>query len=159
LNTSNVFLDIGKLAFGRITPSETELFALNSPRALGPGAIAAFSPDTGDIIRRYRVPYPARLYPATLPAWEASADQVSLLSRGEVLDSLTYSASWHHPLIRDPEGVSLERIAPGSPGVVAQRGRHQRLGDAHGSQFTHPAPRVGYGQALYRYRSRLQPEQ
>jgi len=115
LNTSNVFLDIGKLAFGRITPSETELFALNSPRALGPGAIAAFSPDTGDIIRRYRVPYPARLYPATLPAWEASADQVSLLSRGEVLDSLTYSASWHHPLIRDPEGVSLERIAPGSP--------------------------------------------
>src|SRR5690606_32134951 len=80
---------------------------------------AVFSPDPADILARYTVPAPNRLYAAPLPAWSDARDNVTLLAGGEVLDSLTYESSWHHPLIRDVNGVSLERVSVSAPSEAA----------------------------------------
>ncbi len=55
-----------------------------------------------------------------LPSWPDADDSgvVRLEWRDpsgalRVLDELRYRADWHHPLLGDPEGVSLERLDPG----------------------------------------------
>lgn len=45
---------------------------------------------------------------------------VYLATSGEVLDSVYYSPSWHHPLLSDPRGVSLEHTGWGQPGAPRQ---------------------------------------
>jgi len=53
---------------------------------------------------------------AQLPAFNQEEDLVVLLNdKGEVIDSLTYSANWHFSLLDDTDGVSLERIDIAQP--------------------------------------------
>ena len=76
-----------------------------------------FSPEPSDILFRYQVPQPSRLFESTLPSWDDETDNVSILYNGEVLDSVTYFSSWHLPVIADQNGVSLERISAGAPSI------------------------------------------
>jgi hypothetical protein len=68
---------------------------------------------------RYQVPFPERLFEASLPSWDDEADNVSILAGGVVIDSLTYSAEWHLPVIADQNGVSLERVSVASPSTLS----------------------------------------
>lgn len=45
-----------------------------------------------------------------LPTFSDDEGGVLLLSNGNTIDRLAYSKEWHHPLITDKEGISLERI-------------------------------------------------
>tara|TARA_R110002072_G_scaffold303043_2_gene491893 strand:- start:56536 stop:59064 length:2529 start_codon:yes stop_codon:yes gene_type:complete len=52
---------------------------------------------------------------ATLPSYPIAGGTVVLLdSAGTISDSFTYSEDLHHPLLRDPKGVSLERLSTAS---------------------------------------------
>jgi hypothetical protein len=115
LNTTDKFIDLRQLAMGRIRGADVLLYPFGRQAMLAPGGLAVFTPDTADLRRRYVVPHPSSLFLATLPSWDESADNVTLAAGGAILDSLTYSRTWHHPSLRDPEGVSLERIAPNEP--------------------------------------------
>lgn len=56
---------------------------------------------------------------ATLPSYPIGGGTVVLLdSDGSIAESLTYSEDFHHPLLRDPKGVSLERLSTESPSNV-----------------------------------------
>lgn len=91
--------------------SDTDIYPTGVQEVLGPGEIAAFTPNRQDILSRYTVPFPNKLYEADLPAWDDESDNVSLLANGVVIDSFTYSSDWHHPGIADQNGVSLERVS------------------------------------------------
>ena len=52
----------------------------------------------------------------SLPSYPISGGTVVLVNPfGEVLESFDYDEDLHHPLLRDPKGVSLERISASSP--------------------------------------------
>lgn len=48
-----------------------------------------------------------------LPSLPIGGGTLLLISPGgQVIESLSYNAAWHHPLLRTSKGVSLERVAP-----------------------------------------------
>lgn len=54
-----------------------------------------------------------------LPSYPIAGGVVVLLSaQGETVESFAYDEKMHHPLLRDPKGVSLERISPMTPAAV-----------------------------------------
>ncbi|MDP4269391.1 MAG: lamin tail domain-containing protein [Bacteroidota bacterium] len=53
---------------------------------------------------------------ATMPSFPDDAGNVQLANAaGTVIDGFSYSEKMHHPFIKDPEGVALERIDPNRP--------------------------------------------
>ncbi|GAA0878544.1 lamin tail domain-containing protein [Algoriphagus jejuensis] len=52
----------------------------------------------------------------TLPSYPIAGGTVVLLSaKAEIAERFPYSEELHHPLLREPKGVSLERISPDTP--------------------------------------------
>jgi hypothetical protein len=41
------------------------------------------------------------------------------LAQDSIYDEVNYSTKWHHPLVKDPKGVALERIHPALPSQLA----------------------------------------
>ncbi|MBK9984660.1 MAG: lamin tail domain-containing protein [Saprospiraceae bacterium] len=115
INSSQKFIDLSTLAIGRINATHHDIYPTGINEILAPGEIAVFTPDPSDILSRYVVPNPTKLYASTLPTWDDKEDQASLIAGGEFIDSLTFSSSWHHPVISDQNGVSLERISINAP--------------------------------------------
>ncbi|HSF52451.1 MAG TPA: lamin tail domain-containing protein [Algoriphagus sp.] len=53
---------------------------------------------------------------STLPSYPIGGGTVVLVSpEGEEAESFSFDEDLHHPLLRDPKGVSLERVSPQSP--------------------------------------------
>ncbi|MEO5907139.1 MAG: lamin tail domain-containing protein [Saprospiraceae bacterium] len=115
INASPKFIDLSKVSIGRIVGSEQDIYLTGINEILNPGEIATFSPVPGDIMSRYTVPNPQRLYESDLPSWDDQMDNVSIIFQGIILDSFTYTSAWHHPVISDQNGVSLERISVTAP--------------------------------------------
>jgi hypothetical protein len=111
INGSEKFINLNSLVIARLTSANQDLYATGLEEVLGPGEIAAFTPNPQDILSRYVVPLPNKLYKSSLPSWDDKSDNVSILVNGMVIDSLTYSSDWHHPVIADQNGVSLERVS------------------------------------------------
>lgn len=111
INVSNKFIDLNTISIARITSAQLDIYQTGVQEIINPQSIVVFSPDPADILSRYEVPFPGKLYESSLPTWDEDADNVSILSGGIVIDSFTYSADWHHPVIADQNGVSLERVS------------------------------------------------
>ena len=88
--------------------------AIQTEYLFRPNTYLTLTPDPADILEKYTVANPQHLLRQTLPAF--SDDQGNIkITRGNLLetfyiDSVNYEASWHHPLLDDESGVSLERI-------------------------------------------------
>jgi hypothetical protein len=82
-----------------------------------PNGYLAITPDPEKLKSRYPKSRNGKfLLIPSLPSYPISGGTVVLLSsEGEVVESFTYSEDLHHPLVRDPKGVSLERIFAGKP--------------------------------------------
>jgi len=119
INVSQKYINLGSLSIGRFTASQQQSFPITIQEALPPGGIAAFTPSPADILSRYTVPHPENLHSATLPSWNDKTDHVALLSGIAFIDSFTYSSTWHHPVIADQNGVSLERVSTQAPSSLA----------------------------------------
>jgi len=118
INPSQKFINLSTLAIGRITGTDSDIFPTGLNNILAPGDIVVFTQNPSDIQSRFTVPNPSKLYSvSSMPSWNDKSDHVALFSLGQtiqVIDSFTYSSSWHHPAISDQNGVSLERISTGS---------------------------------------------
>ncbi len=115
LNVSQKFISLSSLAIGRIAGAQIDIYGIEVDDIIGPGELVVFSPDPSDILFRYEVPQPTKLFESSLPTWNDKTDNVSVLSAGEIIDSLTYFSSWHIPVLADQNGVSLERVSTSSP--------------------------------------------
>ena len=57
---------------------------------------------------------------ASLPSYPIAGGTVVLIDyAGSIADSFSYSEDLHHPLLRDPKGVSLERLSIESPASLS----------------------------------------
>jgi hypothetical protein len=92
---------------------------ISFPWILMPGEHLAFSPYPAGLRQRYAPPDTARIVYAALPTLEAPQGNITLAMQGRVLDSVDYTATWHHPLMKDSRGISLERISPSAPNSAA----------------------------------------
>jgi len=119
INVSDKFIDLSLLSIGRLKGGQNNIYPTGISDIMAPGQLTVLSPDPGDILFRYQVPFPERLFEASLPAWDDEADNVSILAGGVVIDSLTYSSDWHLPVIADQNGVSLERVSVASPSTLS----------------------------------------
>jgi hypothetical protein len=79
-----------------------------------PGGYFAFTEDTAGIFTFYKTQNRSCVMRvASLPPFNNDVGTVVLLTDSLfVLDDFLYSEDMHHPLLYDPEGVSLERINP-----------------------------------------------
>lgn len=84
---------------------------VKKPFILFPHQYVALTPDTADLRRRYPLPDSAVLFPNTLPTLDPDKGNISLIFNNQVLESFQYSAGFHHPLLRNRRGVSLERLS------------------------------------------------
>lgn len=74
----------------------------------------------------------------SMPSYNDDKSNVIILNaQGEVVDELAYDEKWHFSLLRDVEGVSLERINPDAP--------TQSAGNWHSA-----ATAAGYGTPTYK---------
>ena len=112
LNVSEKFIALSKLSIGRLNGNVQDIYSTGSNEIVNPGQLVVFAPDPSDILLRYEVPYPVKLFETALPSWSDKSDNASLIYEGEVIDSFTYYSNWHLPIIADQNGVSLERVSP-----------------------------------------------
>lgn len=116
-NRSNKTIDASQLhianrnSSGAISPmiklSETPLYIF-------PGDYLVVTQNRNSLAKEFLVKNPdAVLKLSTIPSFPNDKGIVVLLNfQGEVIDEVAYSDKWHFALIRDAEGVALERIDP-----------------------------------------------
>lgn len=79
---------------------------------IGSGEILAFHENKENLVLNYPFTETPQLVKTQLPSLPNDAGRCYLLNPfGEVMDSLHYSTDLHFALIKDPEGVSLERLS------------------------------------------------
>ncbi|MBN8653763.1 MAG: lamin tail domain-containing protein [Cytophagales bacterium] len=80
---------------------------------LSPGNFVAVTADGIVLKNQYPLSVEANFLIATIPSMNDDAGSIALISdTGANLDYLIYEANFHTPILKDKEGVSLERIAP-----------------------------------------------
>ena len=83
---------------------------------LPPGQFIVFTEDSSYISSHYLSASADRIRMAELPSWNDDFGSAFLLNgEDEVIDMMFYSGSMHFALIKDNEGISLERISPLMP--------------------------------------------
>lgn len=84
----------------------------NTNSVLAPGGYVAFTSNPATVLLHYYTPNPEWVLTVSgMPNYPDRDGGARVLSvEGEVLDEFYYEETWHFPLIRDRNGVSLERI-------------------------------------------------
>lgn len=116
-NRSQKVLNIGDLIIGNIEAGiDTVSVNVAGDRLIFPGEYIVFTEERADILSRYKVQDTLALVSNDLPAFNDDAGNVTLYRAGAagavVIDVFDYSEGFHHPLLDETEGVSLERLHP-----------------------------------------------
>ncbi|MET4083064.1 hypothetical protein ABIB40_003033 [Pedobacter sp. UYP30] len=81
-----------------------------------PGSYWVFTTNSENITQSYVAENPTHFVQmATLPAFNNDKGTVILLSNGRLIDRFDYTEKMHNPLIKNSDGVSLERISFAEP--------------------------------------------
>lgn len=116
-HAGSTIIDLSQLMIARRgTGSQIQQFySLSaSPRLFFPDQYLVLTTDARSLAHHYLVRYPERILTlAALPTYPNDSGVVVLTDKqGQVTDEVSYSAKMHFPLIRNPQGVALERIDP-----------------------------------------------
>ncbi|MEN9699804.1 MAG: hypothetical protein RLZZ301_1002 [Bacteroidota bacterium] len=95
--------------------NSTDSVFFDSTWVLGPHELLALGPDISELSWYYPCHDPLQLKQVAIPAMNNDSGQVVLFCNTEVIDALSYHADWQLPLLRDQNGVSLERIRLDAP--------------------------------------------
>jgi hypothetical protein len=114
-NVSSKIIDLSTLSLGNIQPGDTDIEAIDQQFLMLPGDLIVLSSSRSNILDNYSVPAPENLLENSLPSFPDDIGNVTLgiqdLFGLQVIDEVDYSDEWHHPLLDDQNGVSLERIS------------------------------------------------
>jgi hypothetical protein len=119
-NRSNRNIDVGTLLLANRDGNNriASITAISAfPYPLLPGEYLALTTGESWIRNKYLLPDQARIMELpSLPSYPDDQGEVLLLNQQALLvDELDYLDKWHFELIRDREGVSLERLTANAP--------------------------------------------
>ncbi len=110
INRSDKILNLAGVEIQNAQREESRIIDVDV--SLLPGEIIALTQDKRQLEEIYDPPLGANIIITALPAFNNDEGNVSLLWDGQVIDSYDYQEDYHNALLRDTEGVSLERISP-----------------------------------------------
>lgn|GEM_PF-342590 len=119
INTSDKVLDISGFVIATRRADETLTSGVRIPEntLILPRNYVAFASDARLVRAHHNAPPEANIVQTA--SWtnlnNESATLVLTDEMGNIFDELIYNRRWHHPLIRNPRGVALERISPFLP--------------------------------------------
>lgn len=119
-NKSLSFLQIGNLKLANLdengAPDQIKSIK-DSGFILAPGAYLVITTDTLKLKQDFpKSSFGKFLEIASLPSYPIAGGTVVLLNQdGEILEEFSFDEDMHHSLLRDPKGVSLERVSSESP--------------------------------------------
>lgn len=108
-NNSQKFLSLENCSIINALNGDSE--SINQKILAEPGSIFALSKDPDQVIESYNPPDTANIYSQELPAFNDGEGSVIFLCGSDTLDTFSYTEDMHFQFLRDPEGVSLERIS------------------------------------------------
>ncbi len=116
-----LFLDDIRLAATDENGTISTVFSAGDPNMLLlPKVYLVLSTDEDAICGDYTCGKPRNFFETALPSMPDDEGGVVLIRPNlDVLESVWYSEDWHHQLISNPEGVSLERVSPNLPSAEA----------------------------------------
>ncbi len=115
-NRSDKIFDIGDFVVGNFHPAgDSTVTSIQSHLLIFPKDFVVITENAGDILNRYTVGHPGRLIENPLPAFANEYGNVTLYRLGAqgavIIDTFDYDEDYHHVLLDDKNGVSLERIS------------------------------------------------
>lgn len=112
-NVTSEFIDLTGWALSNGT--QVRLFGIEG-LILPPSGYLAITTDTAALQRSYPQSADGHMMQiGSLPSYPIAGGTVIVLDRdGREVEQFSYSESLHHPIIRDPKGVSLERLRFGA---------------------------------------------
>lgn len=117
-NTSQKYLNlknwtVGNMADGVITNTRT---ITTNDYLVAPGSFVVLTSDGAALKNQYPLAVDATFLITNLPGLNDEAGSFALVSEtGTLLDAFSYVEEMHTPMLKDPEGVSLERISLAVP--------------------------------------------
>lgn len=119
-NRSDKILNIGDLVIGNVhAGNDTVVREVTVNHLLYPGEYVVLTEDVHSIQANYNVLNEQALFHNELPAFNNEEGNVTIY-RGEgndvlIIDAFDYKEDFHHPLLDDVNGISLERLNPDGP--------------------------------------------
>jgi hypothetical protein len=119
LNRSGDYIDLSDLSFSGIADGTdgNKTMANEINRILPPSGLMVYTKDRNKLLADFPKSRPeAILEIKNMPEMPDQFGEISLTAgEREIIDQFSYSSDYHYPLIRDDEGVSLERISSTRP--------------------------------------------
>jgi len=117
INTTGKVLDVS----GLIITTRNQNNTLNSGNKISdgifiaPNGYAAFTPDAQTVLSYHNCPPEASVI--SMNSWSALNNETATIvltnsTKDSIFDEVTYSENWHHAMIRNRQGVALERVHP-----------------------------------------------
>lgn len=119
-NASSKFVDVNGWAIGSVS-SDGKLAQtkIARPMLLPPGGYMALTRDVNTLLSQY-ASSDTSIAELSIPSFSDDAGTVMLLNEVDsLMDQFSYSSGMHNTFVRDPEGVSLERLSPFDSGGEA----------------------------------------
>jgi hypothetical protein len=109
-NNSNKIIDLQKIFVSNTTTTLQPVF---DGYLFFPKTYIVITESKENILQNYTTTNPDGIIEvASLPSFDDANGKIILYDNTSILiDSLSYSDSWHYPLLHDNEGISLERIS------------------------------------------------
>ena len=119
-NRSEKVLNLGDLVIGNLREDiDTMEEEVKTNKLLFPGGYAVFTEDPSNVRANYGAENDDAFLTNDLPSFNNEAGNVTLFRGGPtgvvIVDAFDFSEEFHHPLLDDPNGVSLERLNPNVP--------------------------------------------
>ena len=116
-NISSGYLDLKDI---RLANATDEVEISTESRLLEPGAFALFTESAALTLRDYPKGKKESFLEIDLPTFGTDTGTLRLLDlSGIELERFSYAAAYHAPVLDEVKGVSLERISPGLPAMLA----------------------------------------
>lgn len=104
-----------ELSYLQLVKSESNKYYSLPPKWLFPHQYYVLSKDASLLLGTYPELEAHQIIEVPYAEFRQSGETIALKSEEATIDELRYDPDWHHPLLEDPEGVSLERIALSGP--------------------------------------------
>lgn len=116
-NRSDKVLNVGDLVIGNLQEGiDTVVNEVKTNRLIFPNEYAVFTESPSDVKSVYETQNDEAFVANDLPSFNNDEGNITLFRGGTsgatVIDELNYNEAFHHPLLDNPDGVSLERLDP-----------------------------------------------